>query len=113
LDSYYDLELNLSICSYDPEMKIDYPIEWNDRDQFERPRKGWLEGVVVTTEDGVRHELAFWDPVRLQQDLNEEVRQGKAGVIEKGLIVIPEVTKENIERAIHQAADEGYFKTSS
>jgi hypothetical protein len=53
--------------------------------------------------------LSFWDPVRLQQDLEENLKQGKTAVVEKGLIVVSEVSRENIEKAVRQAFDEGYF----
>jgi hypothetical protein len=90
-------------------MKIEYPIEWDERDNLERPAKGWLDGVKVTKANGKNYLLSFYDPTRLAQDLEEELKIGKAGIVEKGLIVIKEVTKENIEKAIAQADREGYF----
>jgi len=90
-------------------MKIVYPIEWDDRDNFERPAKGWLDNVKVIKENGKEYTLSFYDPVRLSQDLEEEIKIGKAGIIEKGLLIVKEVTKENIEKAIKQAEAEGYF----
>ena len=90
-------------------MKIEYPIKWEEKDNFERPAKGWLDGVKVIKDNGKQYILSFYDPIRLTQDLEEEIEMGKAGIIEKGLIVIKEVTKENIEKAIEQADREGYF----
>lgn len=55
---------------------------------------------MAETDNGKRHRLFFYDPVRLRQDLEEEIRQGRAAVAEHGLIVVPEVTKENIEKAL-------------
>ena len=91
-------------------MKIEYPIEWDERDNLERPAKGWLDNVKVTKENGKEYLLSFYDPARLAQDLEEEIKMGKAGIVEKGLMVIKEVTKENIEKAIEQADREGYFE---
>ena len=91
-------------------MKIEFPIEWDEKDRMERPAKGWLSDVKVIFDNGHEFNLTFYDPVRLAQDLEEETKQGKNGIIEKGLIVIPEVTKENIENAIKQAESEGYFE---
>ena len=34
----------------------------------------------------------FYDPVRLQQDLEEEVKAGRPLIAEPGMIVIPEIT---------------------
>jgi hypothetical protein len=90
-------------------MKIEYPIEWDVQDKMERPAKGWLSNVKVILENGSEFELTFYDPVRLAQELEEEKKKGKNGIIEKGLMVIPAVTKENIEMAIKQAEVEGYF----
>lgn len=90
-------------------MKIEYPLEWNEYEAFERKCKGWLSGVIVTLDNGSVHEVSFYDPVRLSQDLAEEVASGNAGIIEKGLLIIPEVTQENIEHAILQAVNSGFF----
>ena len=79
-------------------MKIKYPIEWSKKDKLERPSKGWLDNVIVTTENGKEYTLSFYDPVRLSQDLEEEIKMGKTAIIEKGLLVIKQVTKENIEK---------------
>ena len=91
-------------------MKITYPIEWNETDVFERPKKGWLNDVFVTMDSGEIFRLAFRDPLRLQQDFYDELKEGKIALLERGLIVIPEVTKENIEKAIDQALKDGYFE---
>jgi len=91
-------------------MKVLYPIEWDAKDYFEQAAKGWLSGVIVQQTDGKEHVLTFYDPARLAQEIESELGEGKSGFIEQGLIVIPEVTKENIEKAIQQAKNEGYFQ---
>ena len=78
-------------------------------DSFEIKSKGWLSNVRVELENGSTHELTIYDPVRLRQDLEAEVAGGKAGIIEKGLLVVPEVTKECIEKIISQAFREKFF----
>ncbi len=90
-------------------MQILYPIDWDERDNFEQPAKGWLEGVVVTLDDNTKHELSFYDLVRFKQEFEHSVSLGKTSYIVKGLIIVPSVTKENIEFAIEQAIKEGYF----
>lgn len=92
-------------------MNVVYPIEWDERDIIERPAKGWLSDVIVQTESGTEHKLSFYDPTRLAQEIQSELSSGKSGFIELGLIVVPEVTKENIEMAIKQAESEGYFQS--
>ena len=90
-------------------MKIDYPIDWNEQEGLERPDKGWLNDVIVTLDNGDTYNLSFYDPVRLSQELEDEVEAGNAGVLDKGLMVIPSVTKTHIELAIKQAGRENYF----
>ena len=92
-------------------MKVVYPIDWDEIDLIERAAKGWLSGVIVQAEDGIEHELSFYDPVRLAQEIDDELAEGNSGFIERGLIVVPEVTKENIEKVISQAENEGYFQS--
>ena len=91
-------------------MKVEYPIEWDGRDEFERPAKGWLGDVIVELDSGKRHRLCFYDPARLAQDLEEEVKLGKSAILEPGLVVVPQVTKENIEKAIRQAVSERFLE---
>jgi len=92
-------------------MRVDFPIEWDEQDDFEIPVKGCLSNVIVHTTDGIKHTLSFYDPVRLSQEIESEINNGKAGFIERGLIVVPEVTKTNIEQAIKLAESEGYFQS--
>ena len=77
--------------------KLEFPAGFDERAVFEHEAKGWLPGVVVTAE-GVRFELLFYDPVRLAQDVEEELRHAPF-VFESNLVVIPSVTVENMARA--------------
>ncbi len=89
-------------------MKIKYPIEWDSYSEYEIECKGWLPGVELMLNDQI-YQLTFYDPVRLAQDLADDIQSGKIAIVEKGLMVIPSITKENIIRAINQAVEEGYF----
>ncbi|MFD8982439.1 hypothetical protein [Streptomyces sp. NPDC059564] len=68
--------------------------------------KGWLE---VTVEwDGDRQVVDVYDPVRLTQSVTSETaRLGRFKA--RRLLVVPSVTRENIESAISAIADEGFF----
>lgn len=55
--------------------------------------------------------VVFYDPIRLSQDLEEEVKLGNGFIGEPGLIVIPEVTWEHMESAVCRLFDEGYFES--
>ncbi len=94
-------------------MNIEYPLNLNDNfESFERECKGWLSDVIVNLDDGSRHKLFFYDPVRLTQDLEADVKSGKAGITEKNLFVVPKVTEKYIEASIKQAIREGYFESN-
>lgn len=90
-------------------MEIHYPIKWTEQDHFELEAKGWLSDVTVITNSGHKYSMCFYDPTRLAQDLEEEIKSGKSAIIEKGLVVVSKLTKKNIEAAIAQAESEGYF----
>lgn len=90
-------------------MQIHYPKELDSLAFFEIESKGWLSGVIIELANGSRHNVTFYDPIRLSQDLESELASGKSSLIEQGLIIIPVVTKTNIEKAIIQAIEENFF----
>jgi hypothetical protein len=65
--------------------------------------------VVVRRADGSCYQVLFYDPVRLQQDLEEYVRLDTPYLAEPGLIVLPEVTTEAIRKAVRDAETKGFF----
>jgi len=79
--------------------RVIFPEGFDERAAFETPLKGWLS-AQVELEDGRRYAVYFSDPIRLHQDLDEAVRSGKPCVAEPGLIIIPEVTIETIQRFV-------------
>lgn len=90
-------------------LTIHYPEDFDERAAWEANNKGWLAGVVVELDDGSLYPLFFYDPVRLRQDLECEAGQGRPYLAEPGLIILPEVTPEAINRAVHDLARDGYF----
>jgi hypothetical protein len=89
---------------------IIFPEWYDDRAEFETPSKGYLHEVEVRGEDGSRYRLFFIDPVRLQQDLEEDCRSGRSFYAEPGMIVLPEVNTRAVQEAIAVLWREGYFK---
>jgi hypothetical protein len=76
------------------------PLRWRT--------KAWLR-AQVETKDGTRLPLYFCDPVRLQQDLEEEVKLGRSYFAEPGLVVLPEVPAEAIEATVQALNERGFF----
>jgi hypothetical protein len=88
---------------------IQFPEGYDERLQYETPFKGYLDGVVVQLEDGSRYRLCFYDSVRLQQTLEDDIQAGRPYLAEPGLVVVPEVTTEAIRNAIQRLWQEGFF----
>lgn len=81
------------------DLVIDLPTEWDERFAWEAESRGVLDGVVVQDGDGNRFRATIYDPVRLRQDLEEEMQWDRPFVVVPGLIVVPSVTRACIERA--------------
>jgi hypothetical protein len=88
---------------------VTFSVEFDDRTAFEVEEKGFFDHAVVTLADGSRYSLHFYDPTRLGQELETEQQHGGVCVAEPGLVVIPRVTKCNMEKAVKQLAKNGYF----
>jgi hypothetical protein len=82
------------------------------RDEFEAEERGYRSHVWVELDDGTRHQVTFFDPIRLSQELEEDFRSGKVYFTEPGLIILPAVTTSNMEVAIQELVDEGFFSAS-
>lgn len=82
---------------------------FDERKQAEARARGYQSHVYVQFADGSRYRVVFYDCVRLQQDLEYEVSSGTMCVADPGMIVLPEVTLENILKAVQKLARDGYF----
>jgi hypothetical protein len=83
--------------------------DFTDQDAFEASGRGYLSHVMVELGEGRLYPLFFYDVVRLQQDLQEGAAQGRPFVADPGMIVVEEITLENMRRAIQQLGNEGFF----
>lgn len=61
-------------------------------------RKGWFAHATVL-KNGIRQDVTFYDPVRLQQDVELELTSGPVE-LDEPIIVVEAVTKENMEKAV-------------
>ncbi len=83
--------------------------KWSDEQSAMEMRwKGWLS-AHVETEKGIYYEVYFSDPVRLQQDMEYAVKGGSPCFAEQGLIILPEVTVEAVEKAVVFLWKQGFF----
>ena len=89
---------------------MDYRIEWpaamDEFDWADQEAKGWLE--VTVTWDGGRQAVEVYDPVRLAQSVTSEIAR-LGHFTARSLLVVPGVTRANIESAISAIADKRFF----
>jgi hypothetical protein len=95
-----------------PTHEVVFPEWYNERGEWEANEKGWLQGVEIRFSNGDVHPLFFYDPVRLAQDLETDVKHGRPFVAHPGMIVIPEITREAIVEVIGRLVDEAYFSVA-
>lgn len=86
-----------------------FPDWFDELAELEVANKGWLQGVRVELADGRRIPVHFYDPVRLAQDLEEDAKWDRAYVAEPGMIVVPNVTRDAIRKAVESLVETGYF----
>lgn len=87
-----------------------YTLKWpEDFEAYsgEIESKGWFVGLEIVIEEKTLRPV-FYDPVRLSQDVDEEI--STAGFfLEPCLIVVRQVTRETIERTVAELAKSGGF----
>ena len=93
----------------DPILIFEFPFD--ERAQFEAKSRGYLSHVRVQHSPGRTYSVVFYDGVRLAQDLEYEASSGWMCVAEPGLIILPEVTLENIRIAVKKLLAEGFFES--
>ncbi len=83
---------------------------FDERTAWEVEQKGFFEHARVRLPDGRIAKVCFWEPVRLAQDLEMDMRHGQVCIGEPGLILIPKVTLENMRAAVKELYRSGYFE---
>lgn len=89
--------------------KLVFEGEFGEREIFEAKSRGYRSDVEVLLSEGKKYPVFFYDCTRLRQDLEAEMENGIAFVAEVGMIVVPEVTIENMTAAVAALVRQGYF----
>jgi hypothetical protein len=76
---------------------LDFPEGFDDY-ASEVESKGWF-GEARLSFQGKRYRLNFYDPVRLGQEIEAEIRRGRL-FFEPNLLVIHSVTRSSMESAV-------------
>lgn len=85
-------------------------LDWQEGDDWLIRSKGWFCHNVVELANGNRYQVCFYDNVRLGQHLEDNKKNGQPFFIENTLIVLSEVTIENMQKAINEAEKQGFFE---
>lgn len=97
------------IASRKPELIFEGGFD--EREAMECRDRGYRSHVWVKLANSELYPVVFYDAVRLQQDLDDEAKAGNPFIAESGLIVVSEVTLENMEKAVCSLAEEGFFES--
>jgi hypothetical protein len=89
-------------------VRLLFPQDFDGRAEAEAAERGYLSHVRVEFDDGRTFPVFFVDPVRLAQEVSENAKR-ESFFAEVGLIVIPEVTRALMERAVIDLSRRGYF----
>jgi hypothetical protein len=90
-----------------PSLSFNHDLD--ERAEMEIENKGWFEQAIVHLPDGKKLQVCFWDPIRLAQDLETDLKSRRACLAEPGMIVIPKITVGNMEAAVKDLYENGYF----
>jgi hypothetical protein len=94
----------------DGEVALEFSRPFDERAQMEAQARGYLAAAAVRLADGRRYPVVFYDPVRLEQDLESEAESGRGCIAEPGLIVVPEITLDRMHAAVRLLYADGYFE---
>jgi hypothetical protein len=83
--------------------------EFDDLEEYDATSRGCLD-AKVQQQDGRTYPVTFYDCTRLVQDLEYEVSAGRMCIADPGMIVLPEVTLQNMLTAVRALTREGYFE---
>jgi hypothetical protein len=90
-------------------IKLIFEGGYGERDEFETPLRGYRSDVLAELDDGYAYRVTFYDPVRLAQTVEDDTRSGTPYFAESGLIILPRVDREHMERAAAELAGRGFF----
>jgi hypothetical protein len=72
---------------------------------WETEAKGWFPNAIAIV-DQRRYRITFYDSARLAQDIADELKAAEV-FFEPNLVVVPSVTRQNMENAIRAIVSAG------
>ncbi|WP_155628696.1 hypothetical protein [Burkholderia stagnalis] len=86
-------------------IEIKYPSWYDELAEFEHEEKGFLDGVLVTSE-GVDVKLNFYDMARFAQDAADSIRDNGFFYM-SGVVIVESVSRRHIEAAAQRIVKDG------
>ena len=94
-------------------VKLVFEGGFDELEEFEAESRGYRSHVWAELSDGSHHPVTFYEPTRLSQTLADECASGRMFFAERGLIIVPAVTRAFMEAAAETLAREGFFSSPS
>jgi hypothetical protein len=83
-------------------------FEFDDRAAWEAESRGLLDYVIINFGKS-KYRVSFFTPDRLKTELMLTLESGGVCVGEPGIIIIPKIDKENMEKAIEYLVSTDFF----
>jgi hypothetical protein len=88
---------------------LSFTCDFDERTEWEIQQKGRFERAVARLPDGSTVPVCFWDPVRLTQDLEADLKIGKKLHRRACNDCYPRGTAKNMQAAVEELDNAGYF----
>ena len=89
--------------------EVVFPDDYDAYSEYEHKCKGYLPDVTVRLADGTQYTMFFIDIIRLQQELENNIRLGMNFVAEGNMVVLPEISTEQIKSAVATLVQQDFF----
>jgi hypothetical protein len=90
-------------------LELIFPPDFDDRAEYEAEQRGLLDYVKVRLGKTHTYNLCFFVPWRIEIELKLRRDAGEQCFAEPGLVVIPSITRVEIQNAVAALASVNYF----
>lgn len=92
------------------EYELLLPQDFDDRAEYEAEQRGLLDYVKVRFREGPTYSISFFTPSRLAVELETVKQVGEVCIAEPGLMIVPVVTRSEMEKAVNFLVLAGHFQ---
>jgi hypothetical protein len=97
------------MCAQPSFERLVFVTEFDEAAGEDARLKGYKSHVFVRLTDGTHYPVTFYSPVRLEQDLEEEAKNGHPCIGYPAMVVVPEVTLDYMITSSKILVEEGLF----